>query len=133
MTHIQQIFLKFVDCLNLTLYSVSHSVVFDSLLPHGLQPHQAPLSMEFSRQEYWSGLQFHKRVFFFQYFIMKIYKHRNITRAIYETDLQNNYVQQYLNNLPPFLYYILVFLLKHFKICCEQHSTSHLHDLAEIS
>ena len=31
--------------------NVSHSVVSDSL-----QPHQAPLSMEFSRQEYWSGL-----------------------------------------------------------------------------
>ena len=30
--------------------SVSHSVMSDSLRPHGL-----PLSMEFSRQEYWSG------------------------------------------------------------------------------
>ena len=29
--------------------------VFDSLRPHGRQP---PLSMEFSRQEYWSGLPF---------------------------------------------------------------------------
>ena len=29
-----------------------------NLQPHGLQPHQDPLSMEFSRQEYWSGLQF---------------------------------------------------------------------------
>ena len=28
------------------------------LQPHGLQPLQAPLSMEFSRQEYWSGLPF---------------------------------------------------------------------------
>ena len=35
---------------------VSHSVVSDSLRPHGLQP--TPLSMEFSRQEYWSGLPF---------------------------------------------------------------------------
>ena len=26
--------------------------------PHGLQPHQAPLPMEFSRQGYWSGLPF---------------------------------------------------------------------------
>ena len=32
--------------------SVSHSVT-DSL-----QPHQAPLSMRFSRQGYWSGLSF---------------------------------------------------------------------------
>ena len=29
----------------------------DSLQPHGLA-YQAPLSMEFSRQEYWSGLPF---------------------------------------------------------------------------
>ena len=29
----------------------------DSLRPHGLS-HQAPPSMEFSRQEYWSGLPF---------------------------------------------------------------------------
>ena len=33
---------------------VSHSVVYYSLQPHGL--HQASLSTEFSRQEYWSGL-----------------------------------------------------------------------------
>ena len=32
---------------------VSHSVMSDSL-----RPHQASLSMEFSRQEYWSGLPF---------------------------------------------------------------------------
>ena len=37
---------------------VGCSVVLDSLGPHGLQPCQAPLSMEFSRQEYWSGLPF---------------------------------------------------------------------------
>ena len=37
--------------------SVSHSVVSDCLQPYGLQ-HQAPLSMEFSRREYWSGLPF---------------------------------------------------------------------------
>ena len=30
----------------------------DSLQLHGLEPIQAPLSMEFSRQEYWSGLPF---------------------------------------------------------------------------
>ena len=35
--------------------SESHSVVSNSLRPHGLQ---APLSMKFSRQEYWSGLPF---------------------------------------------------------------------------
>ena len=33
----------------------SHSVVSDSLWPHG---HRAPLSMGFSRQESWSGLPF---------------------------------------------------------------------------
>ena len=32
-------------------------VTADSLRPHGLQPaHQAPLSVEFSRLGYWSGL-----------------------------------------------------------------------------
>ena len=36
--------------------SVSPSVMSDSLQPHGLS--QVPLSMEFSRQEYWSGLPF---------------------------------------------------------------------------
>ena len=36
----------------------SHSVVSDSLWPHGLSPNQAPPSMEFSKQEYWSGLPF---------------------------------------------------------------------------
>ena len=30
----------------------------DSLQTHGLIAHQAPLYMEFSRQEYWSGLPF---------------------------------------------------------------------------
>ena len=39
--------------------SVGHSVVSDSLPPHGLYVAcQAPLSMGFSRQEYWSGLLF---------------------------------------------------------------------------
>ena len=33
-----------------------HLVMSDSLRPHG--PHQAPLSTEFSRQEYWSRLAF---------------------------------------------------------------------------
>ena len=36
--------------------NVSHSFVFNSLQPHGLYVvHQALLSMEFSKQEYWSG------------------------------------------------------------------------------
>ena len=36
--------------------SVSRSVVSDSSQgPHGLQPYQAPPSMGFSMQEYWSG------------------------------------------------------------------------------
>ena len=37
---------------------LSPSVVSNSLQPHGLQPArlQNPLSMGFSRQEYWSGL-----------------------------------------------------------------------------
>ena len=43
----------------LRLMCVSHSVRSDSLQPHGLYiAHQVPLSMEFSRQEYWSGLPF---------------------------------------------------------------------------
>ena len=37
--------------------SESHSVVSDSVTPRTTAP-QAPLSMEFSRQEYWSGLSF---------------------------------------------------------------------------
>ena len=40
-----------------TKLSVSRSVVFDSLWPMDCS-RQAPLSMEFSRQEYWSGLPF---------------------------------------------------------------------------
>ena len=43
----------------------SHSVVSDSLRPHGLYVAcQAPLSMEFSRQEYWSGLPFRGGTYF---------------------------------------------------------------------
>ena len=34
---------------------LSHSDMFDSVTPWTVA-HQAPLSMEFSRQEYWSGL-----------------------------------------------------------------------------
>ena len=37
----------------------NHSVVSDSLRPHGLTiAYQVPLSMGFTRQEYWSGLPF---------------------------------------------------------------------------
>ena len=36
----------------------AHSVVFDSLATPWIVPHQAPLFMAFSRQEYWSGLPF---------------------------------------------------------------------------
>ena len=36
---------------------LSHSVMSDSATPWTVA-HQAPLSMEFSRQEYWSGLPF---------------------------------------------------------------------------
>ena len=38
--------------------SVSRSVVSDFLRPPWTVAHQAPLSMEFSRQEYWSGQPF---------------------------------------------------------------------------
>ena len=44
--------------------SESRLVVSDFLRPHGLYvAHQAPLSMEFSRQEYWSGLPFPSPVY----------------------------------------------------------------------
>ena len=36
----------------------SRSVVSDSLRPRGLVAYQAPPSMGFSKQEYWSGLPF---------------------------------------------------------------------------
>ena len=39
------------------VFVLSCSVVSDSFRPHGLYvAHQAPLSMGFSREEYWSGL-----------------------------------------------------------------------------
>ena len=40
------------------LLIISRPVVSDSLRPPWTVFHQAPLSMEFSRQEYWSGLPF---------------------------------------------------------------------------
>ena len=43
----------------MVLQLFSCSVMSDSLWPHGLYvAHQSPLAMEFSRQEYWSGLTF---------------------------------------------------------------------------
>ena len=43
--------------LTLLLLLLSRSVMSDSLTPWTVA-YQAPLSMEFSRQEYWSGLPF---------------------------------------------------------------------------
>ena len=50
---------------NITLFhsynmwnGISHSVVSDSFATPRTVAHQAPLSMGFSRQEYWSGLPF---------------------------------------------------------------------------
>ena len=40
------------------LLLLSHWAVSGSLQLHGLVAHEAPLSMEFSRQEYWNGLPF---------------------------------------------------------------------------
>ena len=37
---------------------VSHSVMSDSFQPNEMQPANVPLSMGFSRQEYWSSLPF---------------------------------------------------------------------------
>ena len=36
----------------------SHEIMFDSFVTPWTIPHQAPRSMGFSRQEYWSGLPF---------------------------------------------------------------------------
>ena len=52
------IFVYFVFCSWPAITSVSHSVMSNSLPPHPLGAHQAPLSMKFSRQECWSGLPF---------------------------------------------------------------------------
>ena len=40
------------------MYVLSRSVMSDSLRPPWTVAHQAPMSMGFSRQEYWSGLPF---------------------------------------------------------------------------
>ena len=53
---LEQWFLNF--CLCVCVWCVSHSVMSDFLQPYGLYPLQAPLCMEFSRQEYRSGLSF---------------------------------------------------------------------------
>ena len=45
-------------CLALKLCWCSHSVVSDSFATPWTVVHQPPLSMGFSRQEYWSGLPF---------------------------------------------------------------------------
>ena len=37
---------------------ISHTVVSDSFASPWTVAHQVPLSMEFSRQEYWSGVPF---------------------------------------------------------------------------
>ena len=55
-------FLMEITFLLVRMCMCSCSVMSDSLRPHGLPSwtvaHQAPLSMELSRQEYWSGLPF---------------------------------------------------------------------------
>ena len=48
---------KLVQPLWRTVWKWNHSVVSDSVIPWTVA-YQAPLSMEFSRQEYWSGLPF---------------------------------------------------------------------------
>ena len=45
-------------CVLARVCTLSLSVVFDFLWPPWTVARQAPLSMEFSRQEYWSGLPF---------------------------------------------------------------------------
>ena len=50
---LQHIHIQCFLCINCV-----HPVVSNSLWPHGLEPPQDPLSKEFSRQEYWSGLPF---------------------------------------------------------------------------
>ena len=47
---------KIILCIRLLLFS--HQVVFDSFATLWTVAHQGPLSMGFSRQEYWSGLPF---------------------------------------------------------------------------
>ena len=51
---------------SLMLFACSVAQACLTLQPHGLVARQAPLSMEFSRQEYWSGLPFPAPVRSFQ-------------------------------------------------------------------
>ena len=44
--------------LRMGVFMFSHAVASDSATPWTVA-HQVPLSMEFSRQEYWSGVPFH--------------------------------------------------------------------------
>ena len=44
--------------INFSSVQFSHSVVSNSLWAHGPEARHIPLSVEFSRQEYWSGLPF---------------------------------------------------------------------------
>ena len=46
-----------IRLLSLYQFVLSHSVMSDSVTPRTIA-HQVPLSMDFSRQEYWSGLLF---------------------------------------------------------------------------
>ena len=46
-----------IRLLSLYQFVLSHSVMSDSVTPRTIA-HQVPLSMDFSRQEYWSGLPF---------------------------------------------------------------------------
>ena len=52
---VNKILIDLKDCLG---ESINHSVMTNTLRPHGLLPPQAPLTMEFSRQEYWIGQPF---------------------------------------------------------------------------
>ena len=54
---IPYLFNLFISFLNLSVHAcVLASAVSDSVQPYELIAHQAPLSMRFSRQEYWSVL-----------------------------------------------------------------------------
>ena len=50
--------LKYVIEYIIYVFMFTCSAVSDSLQLHGHVAHQVSLSMEFSRQEYWNGLQF---------------------------------------------------------------------------
>ena len=54
----RNLFLWFVYITIYNLLLFSHWVMSDSFVTPWTVAHQAPLSVEFSRQEYWSGLPF---------------------------------------------------------------------------